>query len=121
MGRFELDLPVSQARNINISGYDIWDQANIGNQNPAFAQHNVNNQFTMADAMNGMEISGGHQYGGYHYSLALVDQNTSGVSQSSNSSTFVPSPDGLCLRLKLQRYLWTLFLSLQSGARSGQP
>jgi hypothetical protein len=94
VGRFELDLPVSQARNINISGYDIWDQANIGNANPAFAQHNVNNQLTMADAMNGVELSGGHQYGGYHYSLAIVDQNTSGVSQSANSSTFVPSPVG---------------------------
>jgi hypothetical protein len=94
VGRFELDLPVSQARNINISGYDIWDQANIGNSNPAFAQNNVNNQFTMADAMNGIEISGGHYYGGYHYSLALVDQNTSGVSQSANGSTFVPSPAG---------------------------
>jgi hypothetical protein len=94
VGRFELDLPFSQARNINISGWDIWDQANIGAQNPAFAQHNVNNQFTMADAMNGVEFSGGHQYGGYHYSLAIVDQNTSGVSQSNNSSTFVPSPAG---------------------------
>ena len=94
VGRFELDLPVSQARNINISGYDVWDQANIGNQNPAFAQNNVNNQFTMADAMNGVEISGGHYYGGYHYSLALVDQNTSGVSQSANGSTFIPSPTG---------------------------
>lgn len=94
VGRFELDLPVSQARNINISGYDIWDQANIGNSNPAFAQNNVNNQFTMADAMNGIEISGGHLYGGYHYSLALVDQNTSGVSQSANGSDFVPSPAG---------------------------
>src|SRR5215469_10692625 len=86
VGRFELDLPFSQARNINISGYDIFDQANIGAQNPAFGQHNVNNQFTMADGMNGVEFSGGHQYGGYHYSLAVVNQNTSGVTQSSNTS-----------------------------------
>ena len=93
VGRFEW-ICLSQARNINISGYDIWDQANIGNQNPAFSQNNVNNQFTMADAMNGVEISGGHYYGGYHYSLALVDQNTSGVSQSANGSTFIPSPTG---------------------------
>jgi len=94
VGRFELDLPFSQARNINISGYDIFDQANIGAQSPGFSQKNVNNQFTMADAMNGVELSGGHQYGGYHYSIAFVDQNTSGVSQSANSSTFVPSPTG---------------------------
>jgi hypothetical protein len=94
VGRFELDLPFSQARNINISGYDIYDQANIGAVNPVFAQQNVNNQFTLADAMNGIEFSGGHQYGGYHYSIAFVDQNTSGVNQSGNDSPFVPSPAG---------------------------
>jgi hypothetical protein len=94
VGRFELDLPFSQARNINISGYDVFDQANLGAQNLAFNQKNVNNQLTMADAMNGIEFSGGHSYGGYHYSLAFVDQNTSGVSQSANSSNFVPSPTG---------------------------
>jgi hypothetical protein len=94
VGRFELDLPFSQARNINISGYDIYDQANIGAVNPVFAQQNVNNQFTMADAMNGIEFSGGHQYGGYHYSIAFVDQNTSGVNQSGNGGPFVPSPAG---------------------------
>jgi hypothetical protein len=94
VGRFELDLPFTQARTINISSYDIYDQANIGAQNPAFGQHNVNNQFTMADGMNGVEFSGGHLYGGYHYSIAFVDQNTSGVTQSSNTSPFVPSPTG---------------------------
>ena len=94
VGRFEMDLPFTQARTINISSYDIYDQANIGAQNPAFGQHNVNNQFTMADGMNGVEFSGGHQYGGYHYSIAFVNQNTSGVSQSSNTSPFVPSPTG---------------------------
>src|SRR5215472_8769969 len=90
VGRFELDHPFNQARTINISSYDIYDQANIGAQNPAFGQHNVNNQFTMADGMNGVEFSGGHQYGGYHYSIAIFNQNTSGVTQSSNTSPFVP-------------------------------
>lgn len=95
VGRFELDLPFTQARSINISPYDIYSQANIGAQNPAFAlQHNVNNQFTIADAANGVEFSGGHQYGGYHYSISIIDQNTSGTSQSENSSPFVPSPTG---------------------------
>lgn len=94
VGRFELDLPVSQARNINISGYDIWDQSNLGAVNPAFGQQNVNNQFTMADVANGFEISGGHQYGGYHYSLAIVDQNTSGIDQPNNTSVFVPTVAG---------------------------
>lgn len=94
VGRFEMDLPFSQARTHNISGWDIFDQANIGAQNPAFGQHNVNNQFTMADAMNGIEFSGGHQYGGYHYSIAFLDQNTSGLNQASNTSDVVPSVAG---------------------------
>lgn len=95
VGRFELDLPFTQARSHNLSSYDIYSQANIGAINPAFAvQHNVNNVFTMADAANGIEFSGGHQYGGYHYSIAIVNQNTSGVSQSGNESPFVPSTAG---------------------------
>jgi len=94
VGRFELDLPFTQARSINISPYDIYAQANIGAMNPAFFQKNVNNQFTMADGVNGVEFSGGHLYGGYHYSLAIVDQNTSGVTQGTNTSSFVPSPTG---------------------------
>jgi hypothetical protein len=95
VGRFELDLPFSPARSHNISGWDIFDQNNLGAVNPAFtAQHNVNNQLTMADAMNGIEFSGGHQYGGYHYSIAFIDQNTSGISQAGNDSAFVPSPAG---------------------------
>lgn len=94
IGRFELDLPVSQARNINISPYDIYSQANIGAMTAGFPQQNVNNGFTMADAANGIELSGGHLYGGYHYSIAVVDQNTSGLDQGSNTNSFVPSPTG---------------------------
>lgn len=94
VGRFEMDLPFSPARSHNISGWDIFDQANIGAQNPAFGQKNINNQFTMGDAMNGVEFSGGHQYGGYHYSISIFDQNTSGVNQPSNESDFVPTPAG---------------------------
>ncbi|HWZ42907.1 MAG TPA: hypothetical protein VNW97_05495 [Candidatus Saccharimonadales bacterium] len=95
VGRFELDLPFTQARSYNISPYDIYTQANIGATNPAFAaQQNVNNHFTPAGAANGVEFSGGHIYGGYHYSLSVVDQNTSGTTQAANSSPFLPSPTG---------------------------
>jgi hypothetical protein len=45
----------------------------------------------MGGGAHGVEFSGGHQYGGYHYSLAVVDQNTSG---SSASPPNVPSPTG---------------------------
>jgi len=87
VGQFELDLPFTQARSINISTYDIYTQANIGS-----SSQNVNNQFSMADAVQGVEFSGGHQYGGYHYSLAVVNQNTGGGTVS--SATNVSSPGG---------------------------
>jgi hypothetical protein len=79
-GQFELDLPFSQARSWNLSGWDIYDQPNIG-----ASSQNVNNAFALANAAQGVEISGGHQYRGYHYSLAIVNQNTGGTPGSGAS------------------------------------
>ena len=94
-GQFELDLPVTQARNINLSPYDIYQQANIGAISSMLsASQNVNNQFTFAGAAKGVEFSGGHNYGGYHYSVAILNENSSGLGQSSNTSLFVPSATG---------------------------
>ena len=87
VGQFELDLPFTQARSINISPYDIYTEANIGVTN----QQNVNNVFALQDAAQGIEFSGGHQYKGYHYSLAVVNQDTSGTSSSASN---VSSPGG---------------------------
>ena len=95
VGQFELDLPVTQARSYNLSPYDIYAQANIGAMNSMVSlQQNVSNQFTFAGAAKGIELSGGHQYGGYHYSVAVVNENSGGVDQSSNISPFVPSATG---------------------------
>ncbi len=92
-GQFELDLPFSQARSYNISGWDIYAQANVGAMNALFPQlqQNVNNVFALANATQGVEFSGGHQYGGYHYSVAFVNQNTSNVL---DSGAAVSSPVG---------------------------
>jgi hypothetical protein len=80
IGQFELDLPFSPARSWNLSGWDIFDQPNVGTSTDF-----VNNGFAMSSAAQGVEFSGGHSYGGYHYSLALVNQNTSGtVAEGSN-------------------------------------
>ena len=87
VGQFELDLPFTQARSYNISGYDIYGEPNIGTG----AQF-VNNNFTLDSAAQGVEFSGGHNYGGYHYSLAVVNQNTSGV--VSNGSPNVSPVNG---------------------------
>ena len=92
-GQFELDLPVTQARNINLSPYDIYSESNVGAISSMLSRsQNVNNLFTFAGAAKGVEFSGGHNYGGYHYSVAILNQNTSGTSQT--SSPFLPSATG---------------------------
>jgi hypothetical protein len=91
-GQFELDLPFSPARSYNISGWDIFDEANIGAMNSMFTQHNVNNTFAMSNASQGVEFSGGHNYRGYHYSISFVNQNTGGPIDS--TGTGVSSPVG---------------------------
>jgi len=93
VGQFELDLPFTQARAYDISPYDIYTEANIGAMNALFPQQqqNVSNTFALANAAHGVEFSGGHQYGGYHYSVAILDQNTGGLI---GSPTNVPSATG---------------------------
>ncbi len=87
VGQFELDLPFSAARSWNLSGWDIYGQNNVGVPGSQF----VNNVFTMSKGVQGVEFSGGHHYGGYWYSFAVFNQNTSG---SPATSSFVPSPTG---------------------------
>src|SRR5271165_1857862 len=96
VGQFELELPFTQARSIWISPYDIYTQANIGAMNSLIPlQQFVNNEFTMADAGKGIELSGGLHTGGYNYSIAIIDQNTSGVGQDANpGSPYVPQATG---------------------------
>jgi hypothetical protein len=72
VGQFELDLPFSPARSWNLSGWDIYDQPNFGT-----SSQNVKNSFALSSAAQGVEFSGGHTYRGYHYSVAVVNQNTS--------------------------------------------
>ena len=74
VGQFEIDLPFSQARSWNLSGWDIYDQANFGAANGLGP--GVNNAFAFSSPGQGIEISGGHNYGGYHYSLAVLNQST---------------------------------------------
>lgn len=91
IGQFELDLPFTQARSINLSPYDIYAETSIGAMTPFAAQQNVVNNVNMATPARGVEVSGGHLYGGYHYSLAVFDQSSLGVAQSGNASPYVPS------------------------------
>jgi hypothetical protein len=96
VGQFELELPFTQSKSIWISPYDIYTQSNIGAMNASVPlQQFVNNQFTMANSAQGIELSGGLHTGGYNYSIAFINQNTSGVGQDSNpGSPYVPQATG---------------------------
>ncbi len=93
VGQIELDIPFTQSKSIWISPYDIYTQANIGAVNAAFPQQFVNNAFTFAGSGKGIELSGGHITGGYHYSIAFIDQNTSGGAQATNNN-YIPTATG---------------------------
>jgi len=75
VGQFEIDLPFSQARTWNLSGWDIYDEANFGVASQ-LGLGGVNNAFAFSSPAQGVEFSGGHSYGGYHYSLAVINQST---------------------------------------------
>ena len=90
VGQVELDIPFTQSKSIWISPYDIYSQANVGVVNPLFNQQFVNNQETAATSGKGIEFSGGRHYGGYEYSIAFIDQNTSGAVQAPNNA-YVPT------------------------------
>ena len=95
VGQMELDLPFTQSKSIWVSPYDIYSQANVGVVNPSFNQQFVNNAYTLAGSAQGIEFSGGLHTGGYNYSIAFINQNTSGVGQDANpGSPYIPQATG---------------------------
>jgi hypothetical protein len=96
VGQMELELPFTASKSIWISPYDIYTQANIGAVNSLLPlQQFVNNNFTIANGAQGVELSGGLHTGGYNYSIAFINQNTSGVGQDGNpGSPYVPQATG---------------------------
>jgi hypothetical protein len=94
VGQIELEIPFTQALSIWVSPYDIYTQANVGVINPAFNQQFITNSFTFAGSGKGFEFSGGRHTGGYNYSIAFMDQNTSGAGQGDNPSSYVPTATG---------------------------
>jgi hypothetical protein len=79
MGQFELDLPITQARTINLSPYDIYSQASI-----AGVLGTTNNPFQFGIPQRGIEIGGYPNDGNFSWSLAFVNgsNNTSAMRNS---------------------------------------
>lgn len=67
-GQFELDLPFTQARSINPTDYDIYDQASV-----AGALGTTNNPFMFSSPQRGIEIGGYPNDGNFNWSVALVN------------------------------------------------
>jgi hypothetical protein len=67
-GQFELDLPFSQARSINPTTYDIYDQASV-----AGGLGTTNNPFMFGTPQRGIEIGGYPNDGNFSWSVALVN------------------------------------------------
>src|SRR5271157_2341781 len=93
VGQVELDIPFTASKSIWVSPYDIYTQANIGVVNPASNAQFVNNFTTVASSSKGIEFSGGLHTGGYNYSIAFIDQDTSGAAQANNNA-YVPTATG---------------------------
>jgi len=96
VGQIELEIPFTQALSIWVSPYDIYTQANVGALNPAFNQQFITNSYTFAGSGKGFEFSGGRHTGGYNWSLAFIDQNTSGTDQGATNgdNLYVPTATG---------------------------
>ena len=94
VGQVELDIPFTASKSIWVSPYDIYTQANVGVVNPAFNPQFVNNAFTLAGSGKGIEFSGGLHTGGYNYSIAFIDQNTTIGGSQANNNGYVPTATG---------------------------
>jgi hypothetical protein len=83
-GQFELDLPFTQARSINPSDYDIFDQVAVSRPGGL-----VSNPFQMGQPQRGLEIGGYPNNGNFWWSVALVDGNNTNAAIRSGKDFYV--------------------------------
>ncbi len=83
-GQFELDLPFTQARTINLTDYDIYDQASI-----AGIQGTTNNPFVFAAPQRGFEIGGYPNDGNFAWSLSLVNGSNDSPAMRNSKDVYV--------------------------------
>jgi len=94
MGQFELDLPFTQARSINLTSYDIYSQASM-----AASQGTTNNPFVFGIPQRGIEIGGYPNDGNFAWSVSLVDGSNNGSALRNSKDIYVR----VSQRLNLER------------------
>jgi hypothetical protein len=84
MGQFELDLPFTQARSINLTQYDVYAQANI-----AGLPGTTNNPFVFGIPQRGFEVGGYPNDGNFSWSVALVNGSNNSAAQRNTKDVYV--------------------------------
>ncbi|PYV25331.1 MAG: hypothetical protein DMG24_09315 [Acidobacteria bacterium] len=84
MGQFELDLPFTQARTVNLTDYDIYDQASV-----ADSQGTTNNPLTLGTPQRGFEIGGYPNDGNFAWSVSLVNGSNDGPALRNSKDVYV--------------------------------
>jgi len=85
MGQFELDLPFSQARTINPTDYDIYDQAAVAAPGVGI----VNNAFALGAPQRGVELGGYPNDGNFWWSVAFVNGSNDALATRNTKDVFV--------------------------------
>ncbi len=97
MGQFELDLPFTQARTLDLTGYDIYSQASVALVNlnacalaaPATPACTTNNPFVFGIPQRGIEIGGYPNDGNFSWSLAIVDGNNNNPAVRNSKDIYI--------------------------------
>lgn len=84
MGQFELDLPITQARTINLTPYDVYGQASI-----AGIQGTTNNPLMFGIPQRGIEIGGYPNDGNFEWSVAFVDGSNNNAAMRNYKDIYV--------------------------------
>ena len=84
IGQFELDLPFTQARSINLTPYDVYSQASI-----VGLPGTTNNPFAFGIPQRGVEIGGYPNDGNFSWSVALVDGSNNSPAMRNSKDVYV--------------------------------
>lgn len=91
-GQFELDLPFTQARTINLSDYDVYDEVNIvcppGGDLTCEAG-TTNNPFQLGTPQRGIEFGGYPNDGNFSWSVAVVNGSNDTPAMRNSKDVFV--------------------------------
>jgi hypothetical protein len=83
-GQFELDLPFTQARTINISDYDVYDEAAIAGD-----LGTTNNPFTLGAPQRGIEFGGYPNDGNFNWSVAITNGSNDSPPSSNGKNVYI--------------------------------